>query len=67
MTPEMKEKFRSRKFLIVVWAASLLSIMVILGIILNRNLGWMLGVGTVLASIPAFYVGIRAFKQSGGT
>lgn len=66
MTTAMKEKLQSRKFLIVAWAAALLTLMVLLALILNRDSAWILGVGTVLASIPAFYVGIRSFKQPAG-
>lgn len=62
----MIKKFSSRKFLIVVWASTLATILSILALILNRDSAWLLGSLTVLCSIPAFYVGIRAAKQKVG-
>lgn len=62
----MDKKFQSRKFLIVLWASILITIIAIMALILNRDSAWLLGLLTVLASIPAFYVGIRSAKQSGG-
>jgi hypothetical protein len=59
-------KYKGRKFLIVVWAAALVTVLSILALILNRDSAWLLGALTVLCSIPAFYVGIRAYKQKVG-
>ena len=62
----MKDKFKSRRFLIVCWTMSLLSFIIVFAVVQKLDLGWIGSVIAILSAVPSVYIGADSYTNGKG-